>query len=264
MGWLGIPLAKALKAAGITTKGTTTSPDKKQSLNDQGFICELLVLNPELKGHVPKTIFEASILFVNIPPSSRSKPSTYHPKQIEIIKMLAQKHGIKKIIYISSTSIYPSNNQVAKETDPIDFNNTGNPALLNAEKILWRDKTYDLTIIRFGGLLGDDRIPGKYFSGKENVAGHPPVNYIHRKDAVRAVLWVIEKKLWNETFNVVCPVHPKKREVIEKNARNMDFPPPLSYEEPKTQKWKEIAADKWSDTKFEFIYSNPLDFTYNG
>ena len=84
---------------------------------------------------------------------------------------MAIKHGIKQIIYISATSIYPSQNQIAKESDPLDAGNTGNLALFNAEKILREDKTYDLTIVRFGGLLGDDRIPGKYFSGKENVAG---------------------------------------------------------------------------------------------
>lgn len=91
---------------------------------------------------------------------------------------------------------------------------------MNAENLLWKNKTYDLTVIRFGGLLGDNRIPGKYFSGKENVPGHPPVNYIHRKDAVNAVLWIIEKNLWNETYNIVCPKHPEKRPFRKKCYRH--------------------------------------------
>ncbi|GAB3012918.1 SDR family oxidoreductase [Cyclobacterium sediminis] len=262
MGWLGIPLAKALKEKGITVKGTTTNPEKEQSLRKQGFECEQLLLNPELEGTVPKSIFDTDILFINIPPSTRSKPSSYHPRQIEIIKGLTQKHGIKRVIYVSATSVYPNNNKVATEADPLNLTNTGNPALLTAENLLRKNNTYDLTVIRFGGLLGDDRIPGKYFSGKKDVPGHPPVNYIHKKDAVRAVLWIIEKGLWNETYNIVCPNHPAKKAVIEKNALDMGFAPPVNYENPEKQEWKEIAADKWCQTKFQFVYDNPLDFTY--
>lgn len=262
MGWLGIPFAEALKEKGRTVKGTTTHQEKEKSLRKQGFECEQLLLSPELEGAVPENIFDTDILFINIPPSTRRKPSSFHPRQIEIIKGLAQAHGIKKIIYVSATSVYPNKNQVATEADPIHLNNTGNPSLLKAENLLWENKSYDLTVIRFGGLLGDDRIPGKYFSGKENVAGHPPVNYIHRKDAVRAVLWVIEKSLWNETYNIVCPKHPAKKAVIERNALEMGFASPVSYENPEKQQWKEIAADKWCQTKFQFVYDNPLDFTY--
>lgn len=262
MGWLGIPLAEALREKGIAVKGTTTNPEKEQSLRKQGFECEQLLLNPELEGPVPEKIFNTDILFINIPPSTRSKPSSFHPRQIELIKGLAQAHGIKKVIYVSSTSVYPNKNQVATEADPLNHANTGNPALLNAENLLWKNKTYDLTVIRFGGLLGDNRIPGKYFSGKENVPGHPPVNYIHRKDAVNAVLWIIEKNLWNETYNIVCPKHPEKKAVLEKNAIDIGFAPPVNYEKPKKQEWKEIAADKWCQTKFQFVYDNPLDFTY--
>lgn len=264
LGWLGIPLAKAFQQIGVTVKGSTTSLEKKHSLENQGLVCEQLILDPELFSPVPESIFDTAILFINIPPSTRTKPSGYHPRQVEIIKAMAKEHGIKKIIYVSATSVYSSNNQVAKESDYLDLNNTGNRALFNAEKILWKDKTYDLTIIRFGGLLGDDRIPGQYFSGKENVAGHAPVNYIHRKDAIKAVLWIVENNLWNETYNIVCPKHPIKREVFEKNAADMGFLPPASYANADSQAWKEISTEKWCKTNFQFIYDDPLNFTYTG
>ena len=264
LGWLGLPLAKAFQESGEIVKGTTRSLDKLHSLADQGIACEQLILSPELVGPPPEKIFDTDILFINIPPSTRRKPSDYHPRQIEIIKSMAIKHGIKQIIYISATSIYPSQNQIAKESDPLDAGNTGNLALFNAEKILREDKTYDLTIVRFGGLLGDDRIPGKYFSGKENVAGQHPVNYIHRKDAARAILWLVENKLWNETYNIVCPEHPNKREIFEKNAADLGFPAPASYSNKETQAWKKISVEKWKNTNFQFIYENPLDFTYTG
>ncbi|EPR68892.1 NAD(P)H-binding protein [Cyclobacterium qasimii] len=263
LGWLGIPLAEAFQQIGVNVKGTTTSLGKKHSLEQQGIVCEVLNLTPELSGPAPKNIFDTDILFINIPPSTRTKPSGHHPRQIEIIKALAMEHGIKKIIYISATSVYPTNNQVAKESDTLDLNNTGNQALFNAEQILQKDKTYDLTIVRFGGLLGDDRIPGKYFSGKENVSGDVPVNYIHRQDAVKSILWLVEHNLWNETYNIVSPEHPIKREVFEKNAADVGFPPPATYATEGSQTWKEISSEKWCKTNFQFIHDNPLSFTYS-
>jgi nucleoside-diphosphate-sugar epimerase len=263
LGWLGMPLATAFQQAGAMVKGSTTNAEKKRMLEKKGFTGEQLILDPEIKGPIPENLFNTDLLFINIPPSSRSKPYSYHPKQIEVLKNIAMEHGIKKIIYISSTSIYPSKNQLAKESDFLDPDNTGHPAIFQAEQILWKNKNYDLSVIRFGGLLGDNRIPGKYFSGKKLVSGHPPVNYIHREDAVRAVIWLYEKKLWNETYNIVSPKHPKKREVFEKNAAEMGFPPPVSYEDPESKAWKEISVDKWLDTGFQFVYDDPLDFTYS-
>ncbi|WP_339923688.1 epimerase [uncultured Cyclobacterium sp.] len=263
LGWLGMPLAEAFQQIGVNVKGTTTSLEKKQSLEQLGIVCENLNLTPELSGPVPKNIFDTDILFINLPPSTRTKPSGYHPRQIEIIKALAIAHGVKKIIYISATSVYPTNNQVAKESDALDINNTGNQALFIAEQILQKDKTYDLTIVRFGGLLGDDRIPGKYFSGKENVSGDVPVNYIHRKDAVKSILWLVEHSLWNETYNIVSPEHPCKKKVFEKNATDLGFPPPASYANAGAQAWKEISSEKWCKTNFQFIHDNPLSFTYS-
>ena len=54
---------------------------------------------------------------------------------------------------------------------------------------------YDLTILRMGGLMGVDRIPGVYFSGKEQVVGHTRVNFIHQVDAAGIIVWAINQGL---------------------------------------------------------------------
>ncbi|SHM52944.1 Nucleoside-diphosphate-sugar epimerase [Cyclobacterium lianum] len=262
LGWLGTPLARELQQQGHQVRGTSTSREKCDSLNTAGICCFQFVLAPYPKLPVPEALFDADLLLINIPPSTRTKPADFHPKQINQLKNLITEHQISKILYVSATSVYPSENQLARESTVLSLANTGNPSLLNAENLLWKKKGYDLTVIRFGGLLGDDRIPGKYFSGKENVAGHPPVNYIHRRDAVRAVSWILDKDLWNETYNIVSPEHPSKKEVFEKNAAECGFPPPVSYESPARQKWKKIGTEKWEKTGFQFMYPDPLDFTY--
>jgi hypothetical protein len=42
----------------------------------------------------------------------------------------------------------------------------------------------------------------------------------------------------------------------------MGFSPPVSYENPESKAWKEISVEKWLGTGFQFLYDDPLDFTY--
>lgn len=263
LGWLGLPLASFLQQKGHSVNGSTSSLEKKETLERQGIRAERLLLDPLPVHAVPAQLFETDILYINIPPGRRRHPDEYHPQQIQFLREAIEQHQIGKVIYVSATSVYPSKNQLARETDFLSADTTGNPALWNAEQLLWGNKAYDLTVVRFGGLLGDDRIPGRYFSGKENVPGHPPVNYIHRTDAVRAIHWIIAQNLWNETFNIISPEHPDKKTVFEKNAQDMGFPPPASYEQPPQQMWKEISCEKWLKTGFSFHFPDPLAFTYS-
>ncbi len=262
LGWIGKPLAKALMAQGHQVIGSTTSRDKLPSLTEEGLEARLFRLDPEAHGERHEELFFTDILYINIPPSRRSNPDTFHPEQIASLIKLIKNSKVGNVIYVSATSVYPNLNQIAREKDPLDAKSTGNPALYNAEQLLWQQKTCPLTVLRFGGLLGDNRIPGKYFSDKENVPGHPPVNYIYRTDAVRAIQWIIEKNLWEETFNVVAPLHPQKKEVFESNTRQLGFPPPSNYENPEVTTWKEISVEKFTKTGFEFLYPDPITFPY--
>lgn len=261
LGWLGLPLAKHLKSLGYSIKGSCTSEEKAALLKEHGLDTYPFKLDPHPVGTGFHSLFDTDILVVNIPPRSRTMPESFHPEQIKFLKALAQQHGIKKVIFVSSTSVYPDLWQEAREGDFLDQHTTGSPSILQAERLIRESEGMDKTIIRFGGLLGMDRIPGRYFSGKSQVVGDSPVNYIHQQDAVRMISWVISQGLWNEVFNGVAPLHPTRREVYEKNADMMGFPPPLSYAEPGSP-WKKIMADKILSTGFEFLYPNPLEFSY--
>jgi nucleoside-diphosphate-sugar epimerase len=262
LGWIGKPLAAALQEKGHQVIGSTTSEDKLGELAREGFEARLFHLDPLPKGKGYEELFEADLLYINIPPARRNFPDSHHPRQISSIKSLMEKGRVDKVIYVSATSVYPAQNQVAREEDPLNSETTENPALYEAEQLLWENKNFPLTVLRFGGLLGDNRVPGKYFSGKDNVPGHPPVNYIYREDALRAIQWVIEKGLWNETFNLVAPLHPSKKEVYEANAELLGFSPPASYESPQVTAWKKISGEKFLATGFKFLFPDPLLFPY--
>lgn len=261
LGWLGLPLARYLKSLGYSIKGSCTTEEKAALLKAEGLDTYAFKLDPHPIGRGFHSLFDTDILVVNIPPKSRTMPESFHPEQIKFLKALAQQHGVKKVIFVSSTSVYPDLWQEARESDFLDQNTVGSPSILQAERLIWDSSDMDKTIIRFGGLLGVDRIPGKYFSGKSQVVGDSPVNYIHQQDAVAMISWIISQGLWNEVFNGVAPLHPARREVYEKNAEMMGFPTPLSYAEPGSP-WKKVMADKILSTGFEFLYPDPLDFSY--
>jgi len=259
LGWLGEPLARFFQKKGYPVKGSTTSREKAERLTFEGIVSFPLQFNPLPFGQVQDVFVNTEVLVINIPPNTRATNKNHHISQIRAVRVCAEKYSIPKLIFVSATSVYPSTNQIAEESDVLTLENTDNPVLLEAENLLWKDKSYDLTVVRLGGLLGDDRIPGKYFSNKENVPGDAPVNYIYRNDAVRLLDWIIEKQLWNQTFNGVAPMHPSRREVYELNAKLCKFPPPLSYEQPTTSHWKEISSKKIIKTGFVFDF-HPLNF----
>jgi nucleoside-diphosphate-sugar epimerase len=261
LGWLGEPLADYLLLNGFEVKGSTTTSEKASRLEKKGIKACPFFLNPDPEGDGWQSLFVTDILVINIPPQSRSVTGNFYWQQIESLRQLVNKAEIPQVVFVSATSVYPDLNQDASELDGLTLENTGNRTLLKAENLLWENRTFDLTVIRLGGLLGDDRIPGLYVSNKKDVVGHAPVNYIYREDAVRMLHWIIKKGLWNQIYNGVAPYHPARREVYEKNAEMLGFPPPLSYEHPETTSWKRVASNKILQTGFEFFH-HPLRFPY--
>ncbi|WP_229683404.1 SDR family oxidoreductase [Echinicola rosea] len=263
LGWLGLPLARFLAQQGHQILGSTTSPEKHRKLAEEGIDNVLFRLDPHPSGNGFNRLFEADLMVVNIPPKRRSMPETFHPEQIKYLKTLIQQAGIGKVIYTSSTSVYPNTNGEVTESTKLCPTNTVHSAVYEAERILWAEKDYKLTVIRFGGLLGMDRVPGKYFSGKEDVAGDIPVNHIHQEDAVRLIAHVIDQELWEETYNGVCPLHPEKRSVYERNAQEMGFEPPKSYRTKDLPDYKVVSSRKIRETGFVFRVEDPLEFYYS-
>ncbi|GMQ28803.1 epimerase [Algoriphagus confluentis] len=264
LGWIGEPLGALLNEKGFQVLGSTTSAEKQERLSKKGIQAIRFSLNPHPEGVGFNALFQSEILVVNIPPRTRSGEGQFHLEQLKYLRALIDQSPIQKVIFVSSTGVYPEGNSPEKygEDFPLSLENTGNDTLFRAEQMLSQDRKYDLAIVRFGGLLGDDRIPGKYFSGEENVAGHTRVNFIHRRDAVALLAWVIEKELWNEAFNGVAPIHPLRRDIYEKNAVELGFTPPASYQNEPEGKDRLIDSSKILETGFEFEFPDPLEFSY--
>lgn len=262
LGWLGMPLARHLSKAGYLVQGSTTSKEKSTSLKEEGIETAVLRLSPHPEGEGFGSLFVADVLFVNIPPKSRVNSDSFYLEQNKFLKEMAKQAGIRKVVFASSTSVYPEADIEYSEDYPLTNGNSGSPGILQAERLWFEDRDIQCSVIRYGGLLGVDRIPGRYFSGKDNVVGDTPVNFIHRDDAVRLAAWVIEKDLFGFVFNAVAPIHPRRRDIYEKNAVELGFPAPNSYALGGTMPSKVISSEKILETGFKFDYPDPMDFWY--
>lgn len=263
LGWIGTPTARLLKDR-FEVKGSTTTSEKQEKLLIEGINAVRFSLNPHPEGSGFNVLFQSEIVIVNIPPRSRTGGGVFHLEQIKYLKALLNNSAVKKVIFVSSTGVYPSENLEGEYTEnfPVSLANTGHDMIFRAEGMLESDRNYDLTIVRFGGLLGDDRIPLRYFTGKENVAGHTRVNFIHRSDAARMLAWIVEKELWNQTYNGVAPQHPLRRELYEKISKDTGIAPPASYQNEIEGDPRLISSEKIMATGFKFAFPDPLDFTY--
>lgn len=264
LGWLGEPLGIHLQEKCFNVFGSTTSEEKSKRLSSKGLKVVRFSLNPHPEGLGFHALFQSEILVVNIPPRVRSGNGEFHLEQLKYLRNLIDSSPIRKVIFVSSTGIYPESpaEQNYNEEFPLTLENAGNAILLRAENLMEKGRNFDLTIVRFGGLMGKDRIPGKYFSGKDNVAGHTRVNFIHQNDGVGILAWIIEKGLWNQTFNGVVPNHPLRREIYEKNAAELGIAPPASYQNEPEGMDRLIDSRKIMETGYEFEFPDPIGFQY--
>ena len=264
LGWLGEALALLLQEQGHSVVGSTTTQEKQVRLKASGLDALHFCLSPQPEGTDFARLFNSDILVITLPPRSRSGDGAAYLAQLQQLRILLDGSAIKEVVFISSTGIYPENGRAEAydENEVLTERTAGNASLLLAEQLMDRARSYALTIVRFGGLMGEGRIPGAYFSDKEAVQGHSRVNFIHQQDAAALVAWVIERGLWNQTFNGVAPLHPRRRAVYEKNAVLLGIRPPRSYQPvlgPESERL--IAAQKIQETGFVFTYPDPLTFS---
>jgi nucleoside-diphosphate-sugar epimerase len=178
---------------------------------------------------------------ISIPPKFRNgQTAEFIPKIRQIIKTV-QNHKIHKVIYISSTGVYSEGNTEVTELTPPNPSDESGKLLLQAEELFRQQTSFQISIIRFGGLVGPGRNPGRFFAGKKAIAnGLAPVNLIHQSDAVGVTLAVIEKDAFGFTFNACSPHHPPKSEFYANAARQSGFDLPEFI--PELKDWKIVSS----------------------
>jgi nucleoside-diphosphate-sugar epimerase len=253
-GWLGLPLAKALLQDGLSVKGSTTSTEKLAVLESAGIIPHHVVLESDsVSGPLAELLTGSSVLVIDIPPKLRGNQSGDFVGKIKTILPFIEKSTVENVLFISSTSVYGDNNdEVTEETTP-NPDTEGGRQLQIVEALLQNNTQFKTTILRFGGLIGEDRNPVRFLAGKENLDNpNAPINLIHQVDCIGIIKQIIAKNVWDTGFNAATPYHPSRETYYTQKAVELGLTAP-TFDHTKPSIGKTIVVDKIEKT---------LDYTF--
>lgn len=227
-GWLGLPLAKALIKNGFSVNGSTTSIEKLSVLENAGIRPYLIALSEnETTGNLIDFLENSKILIIDVPPKLRGSATENFVSKIKNVIPFIEKLAVENVLFISSTSVYGEDNLIVTEETKLNPDTESGKQLVQAEQLLQSNSNFKTTILRFGGLIGEDRHPVKFLAGRKNIENpNAPINLIHQYDCIGIILKIIESNSWNETFNAVTPFHPNRKEYYTQKATelNLDLP----------------------------------------
>ena len=152
-GWLGAELAEKLKD---DYKIKVSLRDEKKSEIYKKFGFSTYILN-EYDFSFLDELLDTDYLFINYPPSKFENYLAFLEKIYNHPKI----KNIEKIIFVSSTSVYPDIDESFNEEFIIK--NPSNKMVLDAENLVL-NKTH--IIFRASGLFGGDRIAGRRLANK--------------------------------------------------------------------------------------------------
>ena len=258
-GWLGLPLAKFLLAKGYKINGSTTSENKLQILKQEGIVPFLVHLNPAISGNNLLDFFNTDLLIINIPPGRNNLIDDYVLKMNNLKEVISE-WRVKKVIYISSTSVYPETNNWVNEDTEIDIQSEKALRMFTAEQVFVNNPKLQTTVIRMAGLIGPHRHPGRFFGGKSDIPdGLSPVNLIHLTDCVGLINTIIEQNFWNKTINGVAPSHPTKQDFYNLASKKYNGSEALFL--PKAGKHKIVCSNvKKKDLNYTYIVDDLMEW----
>ena len=225
LGWLGSSIYDFWETKGHQVYGTYFSKSKNK-VNEGRYDFN--------HQKVPSEVKDADLILFNLPPSKIDSVDQY--------KAFLEEKGAGSIIFISSTSVYGNQTHIDEDT-PAEPTSANGQLLLELED-LTLNQSEDKIAIRPAGLIGGERHPGKYLSGRTSNS-HPEqrVNLIERQDLINIINQTLDDKSIR-VINAVNTHHPKKREYYSQYCSKNGLPLPEFKE-------SQQLNDKVVNTKYE-------------
>ena len=242
-GWFGLAFAKALVKAGYIVKGSTTSTEKLADLKSVGIQPYLLNLNEN--ADLPSEFFDTDVLFVSVPPRAKTNQAQNYAEKLKRVAQSAA-GSIKQLVFISSTGVFEDGNfEVNESSQPNPVSAAGN-ALLRAENLWENYPQFNITIIRFAGLIGPNRNLAKFFAGKTDIPnGKAPINLIALQDCIGLCLSLLQTQQFGGVYHGVSPHHPTRETFYTQLCEVSGMDKPTFKDE--LLEWKQINAVNVTD-----------------
>ena len=244
-GWLGAKLAQNLKRD-YNIKVSVRNEDKLLDFKNLGY--SSFILN-EYDFSCLDELLDTNYLFINYPPSKFDDYLGF----LEKIYSCKKIKNIEKIIFISSTSIYPNFEATYDENCFIE--NPSNKLVFDAEELVLNKTNI---ILRASALFGEDRIAGRRLANKKVDFPKTKINFVHRNDVISATVFAIKNDL-NGIFNLASKQHPTKEELYSFNAQKYGFEKPI-FSDDKNSIERIIDGSKIEKFGFEYKYFDAFNF----
>ena len=249
-GWLGLPLAARFQAQGYRVHLSTTSAHRMPALASVPaipFVVDIGDLSDTIEDFL-----RSRILIINIT-----------SKDIEGFRRLLaaiEASAVEKLIFVSSTSVYPAANRTVAETDGAE---APQHPLRRIETLFTQSEAFATTILRFAGLVGYERHPGRFFrAGKTLKDPQSCVNLIHRDDCINIIDKIVASDIWGDVFNACADSHPSKQAFYSAAARQFGAPPPV-FEPNTEQPYKIVSNEKLKRRlNYEFVYPDLMNIEF--
>jgi nucleoside-diphosphate-sugar epimerase len=221
-GWLGMPLCHHLVKNGFEVISTTTTKSKlaNETRNFE------LVLFDVTKMLPSQSLTLVDVIIYNIPPLGLGEVEKFFNTINPTLT------PVPNIIFISSTSVY------GKSLGPINEDSELSPTSKNGNNLkitenYLRSRFKKLTILRPGGLIGEDRHPIHFLKGKSGLtSGKELLHLVHRDDCIESITQIIKKQIWNEDINLVNDIRIQKEVYYTKEALKLGLVPPQYINNP--------------------------------
>lgn len=271
-GWVGAPLSEHLEKHGNQVVVTKTTQAGADAIGNERIPCEVFSFDatqPERSiGQLYSLLLEnnTEIVIGSFPPGFRKGAGVEYADYWQQLTSACQKANVKKLIMVSSTTVYPTKPGVLYEQDAsLTLSTSADEqasafsdnarVMLQAEQLVM-DSGIDYTILRFSGLIGPSRHPSRFASKLKQVSSQAPANMLHLDDAIGAVDFAINQ-LHNEVVNVTTPNTVSKAEFYAaalKSANSSEPLPPIVDTPDKL-----ISSKKILGLGYSFKFDSTLD-----
>jgi nucleoside-diphosphate-sugar epimerase len=256
-GWLGLPLAQYLAAQGYAVQVSRTTTAGVQQVRELG----LRAYEVNLAAEAPLAdgpFWQVPTMLIAVPPQA-GQPEATQVAQYQRLAERLRASGVQHVVYVSSTSVYGEANAEVTETTPLAPQKPGGQVVRALEQVLQQEAPLPTTVLRFGGLIGYDRLPADAAAiQRRSRAADTPMNVIHRDDCVRIIFEIVQQGAWGEVFNACADEHPTRREYYAAAAAARGFALP-DMGPVQHLPYKVVNSDKLkASLNYRFLYPNPL------
>ena len=266
LGWLGMPLARALVGRGWQVTGSKTTEDGVQAARASGIPASLLTLDPEPQCDPDDLaeLLDVDALVVTLPARRTVETSEQYIQAVQNIVDMALARQVRHIIFTSSTSVYGNLQGEADEESALDPVTPAGGSLVRLEQWLHDLPGTTVDILRLAGLVGPARHPGRFLAGKTGLShGRQGVNLVHLDDVISAIVMLLEQPAQGAVYNLCAEGHPSREDYYTRLAANAGWIPPVFDGEPATIAGKEVNGQRiCRERGFRYQWPDPYDMPF--